>query len=290
VRKIASRPGRGTFAAFRSGSRVGGGILRGEERLMSLNSTALLFLAGLCAALFAMLEIGRRLGLRRRQADPQAGAGLSAVDGAIYGLLGLLIAFTFSGAAARFDGRRQLIVQETNAIGTAYLRLDLLPAPARDELREKFKTYVDSRLAFYSKLADRAAAKADLDRSNALQGEIWTAAVAACKETGSPAVMSLVLPSLNDMIDITTTRLAAMMTHPPAVIGGMLLVLLLFSSLFAGISLSEGRSRNVLHMAGYAVLMTLALYVIADLEYPRMGFVRVDAFDQILVDLRASMK
>ena len=257
---------------------------------MTLNATALLFLAGLCAALFGMLELGRRLGTRRRLADPQAGAGLSAVDGAIYGLLGLLIAFTFSGAAARFDARRQLIVQEANAIGTAYLRLDLLPAPARKELREKFRAYLDSRLAFYGKLSDLPAAKVELDRSNALQAEIWTASLAACKEAGSPAVLSLVVASLNDMIDITTTRLAALMTHPPAVIGGMLLVLLLFSALFAGISLSEGRSRNVLHMAGYAVLMTLALYVIADLEYPRLGLVRVDAFDQLLVDLRASMR
>jgi hypothetical protein len=257
---------------------------------MSLNASALLFLVGLCAALFAMLELGRRLGTRRRLVDPQAGAGLSAVDGAIYGLLGLLIAFTFSGAAARFDARRQLIVQETNAIGTAYLRLDLLPTPAQKELREKFRAYVDSRLAFYGKLSGRPAAKAELDRSTVLQGEIWTAAVAASKDVASPAVMTLVVSSLNDMIDITTTRLAAMMTHPPAVIGGMLLVLLLFSALFAGISLSEGRSRNILHMAGFAVLMTLALYVIADLEYPRLGLVRVDSFDQLLVDLRATMK
>ena len=257
---------------------------------MNVNAMALVFLVALCAALFVMLETGRRLGLKRRQEDPEGVAGLSAIDGAIYGLLGLLIAFTFSGAAARFDARRQLIVQETNAIGTAYLRLDLLPAPAQAALREKFRAYVDSRLAFYAKLADEGAAKDEFDRSTALQGEIWTAAVAACKEAPSAAVMSLVVASLNDVIDITTTRLAAMRTHPPAVIAWMLLVLLLVSALFAGISLSAGRYRNVLHMAGYAVLMTLALYVIVDLEYPRLGLVRVDSFDQLLVELRATMK
>jgi hypothetical protein len=257
---------------------------------MNVNAMAILFLVGLTGALFAMLETGRRIGVKRRREDPDGVAGLSAVDGAIFGLLGLLIAFTFSGAAARFDARRQLAVQETNAIGTAWLRLDLLPAPARAELQEKFRAYVDSRIAFFRKVPDLAAATAELERSNALQGEIWTRAVAASREVPSTAVMTLVVVSLNDMIDITTTRVGAMKTHPPGVIAWMLAVLLLASALFAGISLSAGKSRNVLHMALYAVLMTLALYVIVDLEFPRLGFVRVDSFDQFLVDLRASMK
>ena len=83
---------------------------------------------GLFLGMLLFLEVGRRLGLRRRApaAEGTAAEG-RVVEGAVFGLLGLLVAFTFSGAAARFDTRRQLIVEETNAIGTAYLRLDLLP-------------------------------------------------------------------------------------------------------------------------------------------------------------------
>ena len=88
-----------------------------------------------------------------------ARAGLGAVDGAVFALLGLMIAFTFSGAASRLEVRRQLIVQEANAIGTAYLRLDLLPPGAQPGLREDFRQYVDARLAVYSKLPDIEAAK-----------------------------------------------------------------------------------------------------------------------------------
>ena len=89
---------------------------------------ATVFTLALFSSMLVLLEIGRRIGLRRMAQDSEgARAGVGAVEGAVFGLLGLLIAFTFSGAASRFDTRRQLIVEETNDIGTAYLRLDLLP-------------------------------------------------------------------------------------------------------------------------------------------------------------------
>jgi hypothetical protein len=86
---------------------------------------------GLFLGMLLLQEIGRRIRLRRLARDPdQAEAGFGVVEGAVFGLMGLLIAFTFSGAASRFDTRRQLVVEEANAIGTAYLRLDLLSASA----------------------------------------------------------------------------------------------------------------------------------------------------------------
>ncbi len=90
--------------------------------------TVFLFTFGLFLGMLLFLEIGRRIGIRRLKEDSGAvGEGAGAVDGAVFALLGLLIAFTFSGASSRFDTRRQLVVEETNNIGTAYLRLDLLP-------------------------------------------------------------------------------------------------------------------------------------------------------------------
>ena len=92
---------------------------------------ASLFAVTLFFGILLFLEVGRRIGIRRITNDTEgARAGTGAVEGAVFGLLGLLIAFTFSGAASRFDTRRQLIVEETNVIGTAYLRLDLLPSDA----------------------------------------------------------------------------------------------------------------------------------------------------------------
>jgi len=92
-----------------------------------------------------MLELGRRMGLKRMTQDPEgARAGTGAVEGAVFALFGLLIAFTFTSAAARYETRRDLIVQHANAIGTAWLRLDLLPEEVQPEIRKNFRQYMDA--------------------------------------------------------------------------------------------------------------------------------------------------
>jgi hypothetical protein len=253
---------------------------------------AVLLAMGLFVGILILLEVGRRFGAQRLASDPEgARAGTSAVEGAIFALVGLLIAFTFSGAASRFDARRDLIVQETNAIGTAWLRLDLLPASAQPAIRESFRQYVDSRLEVYRKLPNIEASRAELARATALQEDIWTQTVAAGRLEGAPpAATMLLLPALNEMIDITTTRTMSTQMHPPIVIYGMLVGLALASALLAGYGMAGGKSRNWLHILGFAAVMAVAVYVIIDLEFPRLGLIRVDAFDQALVELRASMK
>jgi hypothetical protein len=248
---------------------------------------AVLLACGLFLAMLACLEIGRRIGARRaaQAGDAQAGAGV--VEGAVFALLGLLIAFTFSGAAARFDQRRALIIEEANAIGTAYLRLDLLPAAAQEELREEFRRYLDARLATYRAVPDLAKVEAENARAMALQQEIWTRAVAA--SAGSQATV-LLLPALNQMIDITTTRTMAAQTHPPLILFALLFVLALLGALLAGHAMSSGRTRSWIHTATFALPLAGAVYVILDMEFPRLGFIRVDAFDRVLVDLRKSMR
>ena len=210
------------------------------------------------------------------------------MEGAVFALLGLLTAFAFSGAGARFDSRRALVVEEANHIGTAWLRLDLLPPETQPPLRDLFRGYVDSRIDAYAKLPDVAAALAELDRSTKLQGEIWTRAVAASEAGGKPAATTLVLSALNQMVDITTTRTWAARTHPPGITFVMLAFSALAGALMAGFAMSEGK-RSWVHVIGFSALMAATLYVIVDLEYPRAGFIRADEADQVLVDLRQSM-
>jgi hypothetical protein len=112
------------------------------------------FTSGLFLGMLLFMEIGRRVAVRRMREDTgAAGEGVGTVDGAVFAQLGLLIAFTFSGASSRFDTRRQLIVEETNDIGTAYLRLDLLPADLQPALRESFRRYLDARIEVYRETA-----------------------------------------------------------------------------------------------------------------------------------------
>ena len=242
----------------------------------------------LVCLVIAFIECGRRIRLRNK--DENASSGLGVIDGAVFGLMGLLLAFSFSGAEARFEVRRQLIVQETNAIGTAYLRVDLLPEAAQPQIRDDFRAYVDSRLTFYKELTgDRAQTMNNLARSTELQKKVWTDTVAAAKQTGSPAVLSLIVSSLNDMIDITTVRLVALLTHPPLLIYITLAVLALASALIAGHGMGDTGKRPWLHTLVYAVALTATVYTIMDLEFPRVGVIRVDRYDQTLIDQRNSM-
>ena len=252
---------------------------------------SVVFAVVLFSAILGCLEIGRRLGLRRHAADPDsARAGAAAVEGAVFGLMGLLIAFTFSGALQRWDVRRSLVVEEANDIGTAWLRIDLLPAAAQPPLRDLFRSYLDARLAVYAALPDVGAAHAALARAEDFQRQIWSSASAACLLPDGERARILLLPALNQMIDITTVRTMALFTHPPVVVYGLLLALLMVSSLIAGFGMAPTPIRNWVHMLCFAAAMSVSVYVILDLEYPRAGLFRIDAFDQVLIDLRASMK
>src|SRR5271169_6307453 len=163
---------------------------------------ALIFVFVLFCGMLACFEIGRRLG--RDTASEEAGkAGLGVVEGAIFALLGLLIAFTFSGAATRFEGRRHLIVEEANDIGTAYLRIDLLPADAQPEIRDLFRRYVDAGTNTYAHVGEAETVARYLNESLELQNEIWQKSVAAASRSGNAAATMLLLPALNAMVDIT---------------------------------------------------------------------------------------
>jgi hypothetical protein len=260
---------------------------------MELNPATygLLFSVGLFVGMVVLLETGRRMGMRRLSRDPEgARQGVAAVEAAVFGLLGLLLAFTFSGAATRFDARRQLVVEEANDIGTAWLRLAVLPHPESERLRELFRQYLDARIATYQKIPDMAAVRSELAHSVELQAAIWTGAVDACRDSGSQPAHMLLLPALNEMFDIVTTRTEVTNMHPPLIIFEILGLLALASALLAGYSMAGGKSRGWVHMIGLAAVMAFAVYVIMDIEYPRLGWVRMDSSDQVLIDLRNSMR
>ena len=234
------------------------------------------------------LAIGRRIG--KRVLARHAGRSLSAssLEAAVFALLGLMIAFTFSGALSRYDSRRLQVVDEANAIGTAWLRIDLLSASAQPRLRELFRDYVDSRIATYSKLPDIAAARREATQSQRLQNEIWARSVAALRMGETPfGTEVLVVQALNQMFDISAARIAATQIHPPSIIYAMLIGLALASALLAGYQ--SAAEVDPIHRLGFAAIVALTIYVIFEIEYPRLGLVQIDAIDQLLVNVRAGM-
>jgi len=261
-------------------------------RPMHISLKFLIFAFSLYVGMILFLEIGRRVGQWRAAQEPDGeDKGIGTVDGAVFALFGLLLAFTFSGAASRFDHRRALITQEANAIGTAYLRIDLLPADKQPALRILFRQYLEARIQKFKEYASNPeASHAEYERGLKLQGEIWKLAVAGVSAAPVPTVAAQIIPALNEMIDITTTRLVATETHPPRIVFYMLFGLGLVVSLLAGYDLAPSKKRPWLHVIAFSTAITATIYVIIDIEYPRRGFIRVDYVDQILVDLLKSMQ
>jgi hypothetical protein len=246
------------------------------------------------AAAFAMFAgmllffgLGWRTGGKRQSGD---GGTSAAIDGAIFGLFSLLVAFTFSGAAARFDERRKLIVEETNDIGTAYRRLDLLSPAEQPAARELLRKYLDARIESFRVPLDAEETDQSTAKYQKLQDELWKRALAATTDPrGHPDAAKLLLPALNAVFDITTTRRMAALMHPPTAIVLLLFGLGLASSFLVGSSMAALTRRGLMHAAGYAALTAITVFVIMDVEYPRHGFIRVDAYDRFLIELRQAM-
>ena len=156
--------------------------------------------------------------------------------------------------------------------------------------RDLLRRYVDARLQMYQRLRSIEAQASDLSHSDAIQAEIWQRATLACRERNDPATTSLMLSSLNTMFDITTTRVAAGLMHPPVILYALLFVLALASALVAGHSMASAKVAPWLHMVTFTTVIAASIFLVLDLEYPRAGVIRIDQIDQLLANVRASMR
>src|SRR5262249_11815177 len=245
-----------------------------------------------------LLNYGRRLGLTYLGKEGAGGmAGLPTIEGAGFALIGLLVAFTVSGALQRFDERRQLVVQEANAVSTAYDRLALFDDETRGDLQATLKDYVQARIDLYRLPHDFSLWQAGEDWSRErkdqaieLKNKLWDGAGAACPQAKFPPACAAALPALASTFEVARLRLAAAEKHPPQIIYIMLFGLGLGGSLLAGFGMAAASARSWVHMIIFAASLTVTLYVITDMEYPRLGLIRIESFDHFLAEAHAQMR
>jgi len=251
---------------------------------------ALSVFIGLFILLFVSVILGRRFGKWQIRHDASHKLRVvNVAEGALFALLGLLVAFTFTGAYERFEARKVHIVEEANAIDTAYLRIKLLAPATQSNLRESFRQYLDSRLGDPEKLLNSKSAEDEIPVITQLRAKIWDQAVSACNITGSSAVTELFITAVNNMFDIANTRFSIAKIHPPVVIFFLLIGLAVLSSFLAGYSTAKSKVSHSIHTLSYVAITAFTLYIIIDLEFPRLGMIRVDRFDQILIEVKDVM-
>ena len=214
---------------------------------------------------------------------------LGAVEGSMLGAMALLLGFTFSIATSKFETRRQITVNEANEIGTAILRCDMYPDSVRNPLRADFKEYVETRIAYYTVGNDEEKIQEELVKSGEISGRIWKRVALQAQNRDNIAVTAQMIPAVNDMIDIVTTRDAGRISRVPRLVLFVLLGLVLISSFVLG-SDYNGKKRNKILIISYALAMTLTLDLITELDRPREGLINLNAIEKKMTDLRELVK
>jgi hypothetical protein len=241
----------------------------------------------LAVLLFLAMSVAREIGhaLRRRVQLGQASEG-QGDDGftmaSVLSLLALLIAFTFSLAMQRYDTRRELVISEANALGTTWLRTQLLDAGDRDRLQGLLRRYVDLRIEFgmaKTSEAERLAYR----KTEAMQQELWATLMQAVAPYRTTPLAATLVTTTNESIDLAASRMAAREAHTPIRILRILLVYALISA--ATIGYQKGRYRAATTV--FFLLLTLAATLIADLDRPASGGIRVS--QQPMIDLQRSI-
>jgi hypothetical protein len=243
-----------------------------------------LFMATLVVALLSF-EGGFWIGGRSDAlSDSQQEKVVSRLVAGILGLLAFMVAFTFGVAASHFDARRQALHDEVNAIRTAYLRADLLQEPQRTEIRNLLRQYVDARLE--GKLSGKI--EEAITRSEELQDQLWSQAVAAKENTLNTAFIGNFIQSLNEVISIHSRRVATVLeARIPDIIWFVIYAITMLASASIGYHAGLTRSRRVPVAPALILAFSVVILLIADLDRPLSGYLEVD--QQAMSDLRNKM-
>lgn len=235
--------------------------------------TELLIALGLIAGVVAAHEIGFWLGSMTRSADEPFDRQLALVRASTAALVAFLIGFAFSGAASRFIDRLDVIVKESNALGTSYLRADAIAEPRRSELKAAIKEYTADRVTMLS-LEGRHQIGSLLGKVSGLHERMWRSAINATQDNAP--LMAVVLPPINEVIDLHATHLAMARRHLPVPIMAVLLVATAIGVGLLGFGVGRvGRRFSVLDSV-YGVVLALSLWMTIDLDYPGLGIIRVN--------------
>jgi hypothetical protein len=229
-------------------------------------------------------EIGRRIGVHRAASG---GDHIATLESAILSLLALMIGFTFAMALSRFEGRRDAVLNEVNAIGTTALRARLLSAPHNAQALKLLREYVQVRLDITRRVPSAAELNDAIARSNALQEALWGEAQAAAVKDAGMVPTGIFIQTLNEMIDNQEKRLTAGRNRVPNIVLLALYGIAIVAGAFTGYGsgLEAGRSRLPVYLTG--ILVSSVILLIQDLDRPNTGFITVS--QQPMIDTAASI-
>jgi hypothetical protein len=239
-------------------------------------------------AIFLMIMFSFYIGIRLRKYYEKRRVveekSIGPLEGSLLGLLALLLSFTFNMSSTRHDKRLNIIVEEANDIGTAILRADLYPDSLRKEFRKDFKNYLDTRIEFFEAGHDLPKIMASLEKGRLIQQSLWKRATDLGRDKENLHRTSQMIPALNAMFDIVTTRNAANVAKVPQLIIYLLFMLCSISAFMLGYAV--GIKPDWIIMICFAATIVMTIYLIIDLDRPRRGVITMKDMNMEIVNLR----
>ena len=229
---------------------------------------------------------GRSVLRRQRKLDEETREDLGIIQAATLTLLGLIIGFSFSMAISRYDQRKDLEEAEANAIGTEYVRADLLPAADAEKLRVLLRNYLDQRILFYKAHADPALQREINVRTAQVQTELWSAVRVPAAAQPTP-IVALVVSGMNDVLNSQGYTQAAFWNRIPVEAWGLMAAIAICCSVLIGYGVRSVTDGSKL-LPVLPLVVSIAFMLIADIDTPRHGIIRVNP--QNLISLSESLR
>lgn len=230
-----------------------------------------LLVALILVSVLGTLELGCRLGRLAPVDESQS----SLIAAPVLAIVGLLLAFSFSMAGERMALRRAAVLQEGNAIGTFWLRTDLVPEPTRSEMQRRVQRYLDLHVEHWSARVDETRTKTAEREGARLQDELWALALADFRSAPEAARHRLLIPALNDMLDAESAALSANANHLPDAIFAYLYMLVLAAGIVVGYR-PRAERRSVVLWCTFALVISGVLLVLLDMDRARLGSIQND--------------
>jgi hypothetical protein len=237
--------------------------------------------------LLISIEVGFRLGVRQKPLHAHAGSETrgDVTLASMMALLGLMLAFTYSFTMSRADLRKVAITKEVNAIGTAFLRADLLPEPGRTEVRARLFDYAKTRYVEPGTVKTLEELKKIVDRSLQSQSKIWPAVKSALRQQGemTDPEKALLVSAINEVLDAHTSRMAVFFDRLPTAVLALLVLIAGFSLGMAAYNAGLRDQFSRWRMTGFALILAFLTYIILDFDMMMRGLIQIDNRSLILL-------
>jgi hypothetical protein len=252
---------------------------------------AFILCLGLFAACILMVILGKRIRQKYQGKDDQESkGGVNSLVGALFGLWGFILAFTFGNSYTRFETVRTMMVEEANIIRTVILRSETLPDSMRTGFREDMKKYLQARIDYYEYATDAEKFKKSMEDASSTGKRLWAQAASATSLPGFTLSGNNMMNNLSAMFDIGARRDALLSSGIPAPISFMLFFMAIMISFVGGFTTPTINAKEWVLISGFILLACIIVYITIDLARPMSGIIKPDIGQEKIMQLQKLFK